>query len=181
MLFILRKSYFVNNEEFMKLFHIISCHSIDRFFFLNYWSIVDLYCCVSFWYMAQWLSYISVRAESLQLCPAFCDSMDCKLSGSSIHGFSRQEYWSELPCPLPGDFPDPRIEPGSPGQGSVYGGLKSSLLRLSKVKLLLPRRGLIGKFYRHILFTTGNSMPGTALKSCTQPPNALTSLWANTS
>ena len=29
-------------------------------------------------------------------------------------GFSRQEYWSELPCPAPGDFPDPGIEPMSP-------------------------------------------------------------------
>ena len=28
--------------------------------------------------------------------------------------FSRQEYWSELPCPSLGDLPDPRIEPGSP-------------------------------------------------------------------
>ena len=29
-------------------------------------------------------------------------------------GFSRQEYWSGLPCPSPGDLPDPGIEPGSP-------------------------------------------------------------------
>ena len=28
-------------------------------------------------------------------------------------GFSRQEYWSGLPFPSPGDFPDPGIEPGS--------------------------------------------------------------------
>ena len=28
--------------------------------------------------------------------------------------FSRQEYWSGLPFPSPGDLPDPRIEPGSP-------------------------------------------------------------------
>ena len=27
--------------------------------------------------------------------------------------FSRQEYWSGLPFPSPGDLPDPRIEPGS--------------------------------------------------------------------
>ena len=26
-------------------------------------------------------------------------------------GFSRQEYWSGLPCPLPGDLPNPGIEP----------------------------------------------------------------------
>ena len=25
-------------------------------------------------------------------------------------GFSKQEYWSELPCPPPGDLPDPGIE-----------------------------------------------------------------------
>ena len=28
--------------------------------------------------------------------------------------FSRQEYWSELPFPSPGDLPNPGIEPGSP-------------------------------------------------------------------
>jgi len=29
-------------------------------------------------------------------------------------GFPRQEYWSGLPFPSPGDFPDPGIEPGVP-------------------------------------------------------------------
>ena len=29
-------------------------------------------------------------------------------------GFSRQEYWSGLPCAPPGDLPNPGIEPGSP-------------------------------------------------------------------
>ena len=29
-------------------------------------------------------------------------------------GFSRQENWSGLPFPSPGDLPDPGIEPGSP-------------------------------------------------------------------
>ena len=29
-------------------------------------------------------------------------------------GFSRQEYWSGLPCPPPGDLPDPGIKPESP-------------------------------------------------------------------
>ena len=28
-------------------------------------------------------------------------------------GFSRQEYWSKLPCPPPGDLPNPGIEPVS--------------------------------------------------------------------
>ena len=29
-------------------------------------------------------------------------------------GFSRQEYWSGLPFPSPGDLPDPGIKPMSP-------------------------------------------------------------------
>ena len=29
-------------------------------------------------------------------------------------GFSRQESWTGLPFPSPGDLPNPRIEPGSP-------------------------------------------------------------------
>ena len=29
-------------------------------------------------------------------------------------GFSRQEHWSGLPLPSPGDLPNPGIEPGSP-------------------------------------------------------------------
>ena len=29
-------------------------------------------------------------------------------------GFSRQEYWSGVPLPSPGDLPDPGIEAGSP-------------------------------------------------------------------
>ena len=29
-------------------------------------------------------------------------------------GFSRQEYWSGLPLPFPGDLPDPGIKPRSP-------------------------------------------------------------------
>ena len=39
--------------------------------------------------------------------------MDCSPAGSSVRGIFQQEYWSGLPCPLPGDLPDPGIEPTS--------------------------------------------------------------------
>ena len=41
-----------------------------------------------------------------QLCPALCDPVDSSLSGSSVHGLSRQEYWSGLPFPPQGDLPE---------------------------------------------------------------------------
>ena len=49
-----------------------------------------------------------------QSCPALCDPVDCSSPGSSVHGILRQEYWSGLPFPSPGDLPDPEIKPTSP-------------------------------------------------------------------
>ena len=51
-------------------------------------------------------------AKLLQSCLTFCDPLDCQASLSI--GFSKQEYWSGLPCPPPGDLPGPGIEPTSP-------------------------------------------------------------------
>ena len=36
-------------------------------------------------------------------------------------GFSRQEYWSGLPCPPPGDLPNPGIEPASLASPTLSG------------------------------------------------------------
>ena len=59
--------------------------------------------------------------------------------------FSREEYWSGLPFPSPGDLPDPGIEPGSPtleadaltseppGKESEKVGLK---LNIQKTKIM---------------------------------------------
>ena len=38
-------------------------------------------------------------------------------------GFSRQEYWSGLPCPTPEDLPDPGIEPVSLLSPALAGGI----------------------------------------------------------
>ena len=55
------------------------------------------------------------------MCPTICDPgnwgpnpMDCSPLGSSVHGISRQEYWSGLPFPSPGALPDPGIELAAP-------------------------------------------------------------------
>ena len=53
------------------------------------------------------------HAKSLQSCPTLCDPVDCSSQAPLSMGFSRQEHWSGLPCPSPGDLPDPGIEPES--------------------------------------------------------------------
>ena len=64
-------------------------------------------------------------------------------------GFSRQEHWSELPFPPPGDLPNPGIEPESP----VFPALQADGLPLSHqgglckwktgVKTVLTRPGMV--------------------------------------
>ena len=41
-------------------------------------------------------------------------------------GFSRQEYWSGLPCPPQGNLPDPGIKPTSPAVYCTAGGFFTS-------------------------------------------------------
>ena len=54
-----------------------------------------------------------VRAHLLQPCPTLCDPVAIALQAPLSMGFSREEYWSELPCLPPGDLPDPGNEPTS--------------------------------------------------------------------
>ena len=48
-------------------------------------------------------------------------------------GFSSYEYWSELPCPPPGDLPDSEIKPKSPAAPAVQ----------AEVLLLSPQGTLV--------------------------------------
>ena len=54
-----------------------------------------------------------VHAKSLQLCLSATPWTIACWAPLSM-GFSRQEFWSGLPFPSPGDLPDPGIEPMSP-------------------------------------------------------------------
>ena len=60
------------------------------------------------------VKFIETKSEVTQSCPTLCDPRDCSLQAPLSMGFSRQEYWSGLSLPSPGDLPNPGIEPGSP-------------------------------------------------------------------
>ena len=47
-------------------------------------------------------------------CPTLATPWTIAFQAPLSIGFSRQEYWSGLPFPSPGDLPDPGIEPRSP-------------------------------------------------------------------
>ena len=54
------------------------------------------------------------ESEVAESCPTLCYPWTLAHQAPPSMGFSRQEYWSELPFPSPGDLPDPGIEARSP-------------------------------------------------------------------
>ena len=58
-----------------------------------------------------------------------CNPMDCiAYQAPPSMGFSRQECWSGLPFPSPGDLPDPGIELPDPGIEPRYPALQAEAL-----------------------------------------------------
>ena len=55
-----------------------------------------------------------VKVKSLSRVQLFATPWTVAHQAPPSMEFSRQEYWSGLPFPSPGDLPDPGIEPGSP-------------------------------------------------------------------
>ena len=53
---------------------------------------------------------VCVHAKSHQFCPTICTLWTVALQAAGLPiSFSRQEYWNGLPCPPPGDLPNPGI------------------------------------------------------------------------
>ena len=54
-----------------------------------------------------------MHAQSLQLC-LFATLWTVAQQAPLFMAFSKQQYWSGLPCPSPGDLPHPGIKLGPP-------------------------------------------------------------------
>ena len=58
--------------------------------------------------------YMEVEVKSLSHVRLFATTWTVAYQAPPSMGFSRQECWSGLPFPSPGDLPNPGIEPRSP-------------------------------------------------------------------
>ena len=86
-----------------------------------------------------------MKVKSLSCVQLFATAWTVAYQAPPSIGFSRQECWSGLPFPSPGDLPDPGIKPGSPAlqadaltsehQGSGCASYFSSVQSLSRVRL----------------------------------------------
>ena len=57
--------------------------------------------------------YVCVRAKLLSRVQLFVTPWTLAHQAPLSLGFLRKEYWSGLPCLLPGDLPDPGIKPSA--------------------------------------------------------------------
>ena len=60
-------------------------------------------------------------------CLTLSDLLGCSSSGSFVHGISRQEYWSGLLSPSPGDLLGPGMKLGSPATPALAGRLLTAV------------------------------------------------------
>ena len=73
-----------------------------------------------------------VKVKSLSHVQLFATPWTVAYEAPPSMGFSRQECWSGLPFPSPGDRPNPGIEPGSPALKAdlIYEGSPNSLVAM---------------------------------------------------
>ena len=83
-----------------------------------------------------------------------CDPVDCSPPRPLPMGFFRQEHWSGVPFPSPGDLPDPGLTPTSPAFSSVQSShsiMSNSLwrhgLKHARLPCLSPTPALAGRFF----------------------------------
>ena len=81
-----------------------------------------------------------LKVKSLGHVWLFATPWTVAYQASPSMGFSRQQYWSGLPFPSPGDLPDPGVEPGSPALSAdaFRGRLSLELFIFPVVCLVCP-------------------------------------------
>ena len=72
-----------------------------------------------------------------QSCLTLCNPWAVACQAPLSMKFSRQESWSGLPFPPPGDFPDPGIEPTLPALGGRFFTAEPRLKPISLTELQL--------------------------------------------
>ena len=98
-----------------------------------------------------------MKVKSLSCVRLFATPWTVAYQAPPPMGFSRQEYWSGLPFPSPGDLPNPGIKPGSPALQadalpSEPPGKPFMLRRISTLEMLKCKRTLVLELMKFRIF-----------------------------
>ena len=86
-----------------------------------------------------------MSAKLLQSCPTLGTPWTAAHQAPLYMGFSRQEYWSGLPCPPPGDLPNPGMDPMSLMSAELAGGFFTTRATWESFYYLLNLQKFISK------------------------------------
>ena len=78
--------------------------------------------CICYYIFDFMLVVCVLCAQLLQSCPPLCNLWTVTCQAPLSMGFSRQKYWSWLPCPSPGVLPNSVIEPISLSSPTLQAG-----------------------------------------------------------
>ena len=116
----------------------------------------------------------------VQSCMPLCDPVDCSPQAPLSRGVPRQEYWSGLPFPPPGDLPDPGIELASLTPPALAGRFFTNSATWEVPSCILVKESLVGKLPRDRKRQERNlNPPTTTIFQATFRPPCLASQQAN--
>ena len=96
------------------------------------------------------------KNEVAQLCPAFCDPMDCIAHQVFLSiGCSREEYWNELPFPSLGDLPTQGLNSGLPHCRQTLYHLSHRGSHPLLISILNSSKTLVSTWALHSVYTVG--------------------------
>ena len=142
-------------------------------FLLSIPLLIKVYWCLTCWFplvrssQAKFIHFegeskivlsIIMKVKVAHSCPTLCDSMDYIVCQAPLSmEFSRQEYWSRLPFPSPGDLPDPGIEPGSPSLQadsllSEPPGKPINIILVVNFSLFYERMKIVSRWYLSFVY-----------------------------
>ena len=102
-------------KHYMLILHLLKLSISSIIFYTFFWNFFRTRFC--FWnYLVSLLTFCSGGGCGLvtKLCPTLVTPWTVACQAPLSIGFPRQECWSGVPFPSPGDLPDPGIKPGFP-------------------------------------------------------------------
>ena len=116
-------------------------------------------------------------AKSLQLCQTLCDPMDWAYQAPLSMRFSRQENWSALPFPSPGDLPDPGIRTASPVSPVLASGFFTTSATWKALSVQFSRSVVSNSLQPHGLQHARIPCPSSTPRVCSN--TCLSSWWCH--
>ena len=110
------------------------------------------------WYPIRLFLVVCTCAKSIQLCPTLCDPRTAACQAPLSMEFSRQGYWSGLPCCPPGDLPNPGIKPACLMSPALAGRFFTTLATWEALFLVIPYAKVFDR-YIGVFETLAHNIP----------------------